>query len=260
MWLNKPDIVLYKLQGLDGLDEMLLVKVLLLVPTVILLCHFSYKLGQSISGALLLGFLLLGDLIFYTIAHDQRISVGGLALVALEAVLEVVGARVLDAVYARRVLLERARVAALRRVFLLVVVLDAQLLEALVVLEVDVRIVHVSQLVVLLLVGEHLQLVWVSSGLYLVVVVHKRSGLRVACLRDEPLFGLLFFAGPRAQLVGLRVLDVALSGGLLLRAVADVVLVEDRVVAALLDRPQLEVLAGLALASRHLVVGVDVHS
>ena len=177
VWFNESDVVLDKLQCLDGLYKMLLVKILLLVPSIILLCHFCYKLGQSISGALLLNFLLLSYLIIYTITHDQRISVSSLPLVALEAVFEVVGARVLDAVHARRVLLERGRVAALRRVFLLVVVLDAELLEALVVLEVDVRVVHVCQLVFLILFFLHLELVRLSAGLNLVVVVHKRGGL-----------------------------------------------------------------------------------
>lgn len=258
---NKSDVVLNKLQCLDGLDEMLLVEILLLVAAVVLLCHFSYKLGQGIAGALLLNFLLLGDLVLDTIAHDQRVPISGFALVTLKTVFEVIGASVLDAVHARRVLLERGRVSALLHwILLLVVVLHTQLFKALVVLEVDVRIVDVSELVVLLLVGEQLELIRLSAGLYVVVVVYKRSWLRVARLGDESFLGLLFFACPRAQLIGLRVLDVARPRGLLLGSVAEVVLVEDCVVAALLDGPQLEVLAGFALASGHLVLAVHIPS
>ena len=86
----KSYITLYKLQCLDGLDKMLLVKILLLVTAIILLCHFSNKLGQSISGALLLDFLLLGDLIFYTIAHDQRVSICCFTLVTLKTVFKII--------------------------------------------------------------------------------------------------------------------------------------------------------------------------
>lgn len=82
-------------------------------------------------------------------------------------------------------------------------------------LEVDVRVVDVGKLVVVLLLSYHLQLLC-ATGLNFVVVVHKRRRLGVGRFGDEPFLGLLFLAGPRAQLVGLRVLDVALPRGLLL--------------------------------------------
>lgn len=124
---NKSDVVLDKLKCLNSLDEMLFVKVLLLVTAVILLCNFCDKLRQGISRALLLSLLLLDNFIINTTAHYQRVSIGRLTLVTLETIFKIICFMILNTVNILWIVVEGGRVAPISNIIILViVVLDAE--------------------------------------------------------------------------------------------------------------------------------------